>query len=53
MITPIQSNGANTLNTLNVERVRVPRRLNFKGQAQAEQAKEPQQAQDKFIKQKS
>jgi len=52
MITPIQSNGANTLNNaLNVERIRVPRRLSFKGMLQTEQPKELQQKQDTFVKQ--
>ncbi len=51
MITPIQLNSSNKLN---VERIRVPRRLNFKGQTQAEpkteQLQKPQN-QDKFVKQ--
>ncbi len=51
MITPIQLNG---INKLNVERIRVPRRLSFKGQAQTEpQAEQTQksQNQDKFVRQ--
>ena len=53
MITPIQSNGASALNNaLNIERIRVPRRINFKGIPQIQpQAEQLQQNQDKFIKQ--
>lgn len=49
MITPVQLNG---MNKLNVERIRVPRRISFKGTPQIQpQAEQLQQIQDKFIKQ--
>ena len=48
MITPIQSNG---INSLNVERIRVPRRINFKGTSQIQQTEQSKETQDKFTKQ--
>lgn len=49
MIAPIQSNG---INASNIERIRVPRRINFKGISQIQpQTEQALQNQDKFIKQ--